>query len=238
MKLDVLVFAAHPDDAELSCGGTILSLVASGKKVGIIDLTEGEMGTRGTVSIRYKEAVAAGRILGISLRENLAFADVFFQNDRTHQVKIIEAIRKYRPEMILCNAIKDRHPDHAKASQLVVQANFMAGLKKIETSIDKKPQEAWRADLVYHYIQTDWIQPDIVVDVSDYWIQKMEAVRAFKSQFFDPAGDTSNTLISSPEFMDMLDARGIELGLSIRVKYGEGFTLDRNVGVSDLSSLL
>jgi bacillithiol biosynthesis deacetylase BshB1 len=238
MKLDVLVFAAHPDDAELSCGGTILSLVASGKKVGIIDLTEGEMGTRGSVTIRYKEAVAAGRILGISIRENLAFADVFFQNDRAHQIKVMEAIRKYKPEMILCNAIKDRHPDHSKASQLVVQANFMAGLKKIETSIDKKPQEAWRADLVYHYIQTDWIQPDIVVDVSNFWTKKMEAVRAFKSQFFDPEGDESNTLISSPEFMDMLDARGIELGVSIRVKFGEGFTVDRNVGVSDLSSLL
>jgi len=238
MKLDVLVFAAHPDDAELSCGGTILSLVASGKKVGIIDLTEGEMGTRGNVSLRYKEAVAAGRILGISIRENLAFADVFFQNDRGHQIKVMEAIRKYKPEIILCNAIKDRHPDHSKASQLVVQANFMAGLRKIETSIDKKPQEAWRADLVYHYIQTDWIQPDIVVDVSDFWTKKMEAVRAYKSQFFDPEGDESNTLISSPEFMDMLDARGIELGLSIRVKFGEGFTVDRNVGVSDLSSLL
>jgi len=238
MKLDVLVFAAHPDDAELSCGGTILSLVASGKKVGIVDLTEGEMGTRGSVSLRYKEAVAAGRILGISIRENLAFDDVFFQNDRAHQIKVIEVIRKYKPEMILCNAIKDRHPDHSKASQLVVQANFMAGLRKIETSIDKKAQEAWRADLVYHYIQTDWIKPDVVVDVSNFWTKKMEAVRAFKSQFFDPEGDESNTLISSPEFMDMLDARGIELGLSIRVKYGEGFTVDRNVGVSDLSSLL
>ena len=238
MKLDVLVFAAHPDDAELSCGGTILSLVASGKKVGIVDLTEGEMGTRGSVSLRYKEAVAAGRILGISIRENLAFDDVFFQNDRAHQIKVIEVIRKYKPEMILCNAIKDRHPDHSKASQLVVQANFMAGLRKTETSIDKKAQEAWRADLVYHYIQTDWIKPDVVVDVSNFWTKKMEAVRAFKSQFFDPEGDESNTLISSPEFMDMLDARGIELGLSIRVKYGEGFTVDRNVGVSDLSSLL
>ncbi|MFT7035636.1 MAG: bacillithiol biosynthesis deacetylase BshB1 [Cyclobacteriaceae bacterium] len=238
MKLDVLVFAAHPDDAELSCGGTILSLVASGKKVGIIDLTEGEMGTRGSVSLRYKEAVASGRILGISIRENLAFADVFFLNDRAHQIKVIEVIRKYKPEIILCNAMKDRHPDHAKASQLVVQANFMAGLRKIETSIDKKVQEACRADLVYHYIQTDWIQPDIVVDVSDFWNKKMEAVRAFKSQFFDPEGDESNTLISSPEFMDLLDARGKELGVSIRVKYGEGFTVDRNVGVSDLSSLL
>jgi N-acetylglucosamine malate deacetylase 1 len=238
MKLDILVFAAHPDDAELSCGGTILSLVASGKKVGIIDLTEGEMGTRGTVQIRYKEALAAGRILGLSLRENLAFSDVFFVNDRFHQTKIIESIRKYQPEMILCNAIKDRHPDHARAAQLVVQANFMAGLKKIETSINKKEQQAWRAEHVYHYIQTDWIQPDIIVDVSTFWDKKMEAIKAFKSQFFDAEGEESNTLISSPEFMNLLDARGIELGMSIRVKYGEGFTVERNVGVSDLSSLL
>ncbi|MFY0654741.1 MAG: bacillithiol biosynthesis deacetylase BshB1 [Cyclobacteriaceae bacterium] len=238
MKLDVLVFAAHPDDAELSCGGTILSLVESGKKVGIVDLTRGEMGTRGTPDERYMEAVAAGRTLGISVRENLAFEDVFFVNDKKHQMAIVQIIRKYQPDMILCNAIKDRHPDHAKASELVVQSNFMAGLKRIETKLDKKKQESWRADKLYHYIQTDWVKPDIVVDVSKFWEKRMEAVRAFKSQFFDPEGDASNTLISSPEFLNMIEARAIELGLSIRVKYAEGFTSDRNVGVSDLSSLL
>lgn len=238
MKLDVLVFAAHPDDAELSCGGTILSLVASGKKVGIVDLTRGEMGTRGTPEIRYQEAVASGRILGLSVRENLAFDDVFFTNDKKHQLEVVKIIRKYQPDIILCNAIRDRHPDHAKASQLVVQANFMAGLKMIETKSKGVVQDFWRVKNLYHYIQTDWIQPDFVVDVSDHWEKRMEAVRAFKSQFFDPDGEQSNTLISSPEFINMLDARGIELGLSIRVKYGEGFTVERNVGVSDLSSLL
>ena len=238
MKLDVLVFAAHPDDAELSCGGTILSLVASGKKVGIVDLTRGEMGTRGTPEIRYQEAVASGRILGLSVRENLAFDDVYFTNDQKHQLEVVKMIRKYQPDIILCNAIRDRHPDHGKASQLVVQANFMAGLKKIETKSKGIVQDFWRVKNLYHYIQTDWIQPDFVVDVSDHWEKRMEAVRAFKSQFFDPDGEQSNTLISSPEFINMLDARGIELGLSIRVKYGEGFTVERNVGVSDLSSLL
>lgn len=238
MKLDVLVFAAHPDDAELSSGGTILSLVASGKKVGIVDLTRGEMGTRGTPEIRFQEAVASGRILGLSVRENLAFDDVYFTNDKKHQLEIVKMIRKYQPDIILCNAIRDRHPDHAKASQLVVQANFMAGLKKVETKSKGIVQDFWRVKNLYHYIQTDWIQPDFVVDVSDHWEKRMEAVRAFKSQFFDPDGEQSNTLISSPEFINMLDARGIELGLSIRVKYGEGFTVERNVGVSDLSSLL
>lgn len=238
MKLDVLVFAAHPDDAELSCGGTILSLVASGKKVGIVDLTRGEMGTRGSADIRDQESAESAKILGLSARENLGFSDVFFTNDRQHQIEVVKAIRNYQPELILCNAVKDRHPDHAKASSLVVQANFLAGLKKIETDFAGKEQSLWRTKNLYHYIQTDWIQPDFVVDVSGFWQKRMEAVRAFKSQFFDPEGEQSNTLISSPQFMEMLEARAIELGLSIRVKYGEGFTVDRNVGVSDLFSLL
>lgn len=238
MKLDVLVFAAHPDDAELSCGGTILSLVASGKKVGIVDLTRGEMGTRGSAEIRDEESAASAKILGLSVRENLGFSDVFFTNDRQHQIEVVKAIRRFQPEIILCNAVQDRHPDHGKASSLVVQANFLAGLKKVETDIAGQVQDIWRANNLYHYIQTDWIQPDFVVDVSGFWQKRMEAVRAFKSQFFDPDGEQPNTLISSPQFIEMLEARAIELGLSIRVKYGEGFTVDRNVGVSDLFSLL
>lgn len=238
MKLDVLVFAAHPDDAELSCGGTILSLVASGKKVGIVDLTRGEMGTRGSAEIRDEESAASAKILGLSVRENLGFSDVFFTNDRQHQIEVVKAIRRFQPEIILCNAVKDRHPDHGKASSLVEEANFLAGLKKVETDISGQIQDIWRANNLYHYIQTDWIQPDFVVDVSDFWQKRMEAVRAFKSQFFDPDGEQPNTLISSPQFIEMLEARAIELGLSIRVKYGEGFTVDRNVGVSDLFSLL
>ena len=238
MKLDVLVFAAHPDDAELSCGGTILSLVSQGKKVGIVDLTRGEMGTRGTPEIRDAESAEATKILKLSARENLKFKDVFFKNDENHQKEVIRCIRKYQPEIILCNAIKDRHPDHAKASEMVVQAVFKAGLKNYLTADEGANQEIWRAKNLYHYIQTDMIQPDFVVDVTDFWEERMKAVRAFKSQFFDPAGESANTLISSPEFIEVLDARARELGLSIRSKYGEGFTADRNVGVSDLFSLL
>ena len=234
MKLDVLVFAAHPDDAELSCGGTILSLVSSGKSVGVVDLTRGEMGTRGTPEIRDDESTAASKILGLSVRENLMFKDVFFKNDEEHQLQVADKIRQYQPDIILCNAIKDRHPDHAKASELVVQANFMAGLQKIESN----SVNTWRASQVYHYTQTYWIQPDLVVDVSPFWEQRMEAVRAYRSQFFDPTGEESNTLISTPEFMKLLEARARELGMSIGVEFAEGFTSDRNIGVSDISSLL
>jgi len=238
MKLDVLVFTAHPDDAELSCGGTILSLASQGSKVGIVDFTRGEMGTRGTPEIRDAESAKASKILGLTIRENLQFKDVFFINDEAHQYEVIKMIRKYQPKIILCNAAKDRHPDHGKASKMVVEAVFKAGLKNYITKNDSESQALWRVDNLYHYIQTDYIKPDIVVDVSLFWEKRMEAVRAFRSQFFDPKGAAVNTLISSPEFIEMLDARGRELGLSIRVKYGEGFTVDRNLGVSDLTSLL
>lgn len=238
MKLDVLVFAAHPDDAELSCGGTILSLIAQGKKVGIVDFTRGEMGTRGTPEIRDEEAAAAAKILGIHTRENLGFKDVFFENDDAHTAEVVRMIRKYQPEIIIANALEDRHPDHGKAAALVKKAVFWAGLKKFETNHEGKVQSAWHIKTLFHYIQTDMMKPDFVVDVSDFWEQRMEAVRAYKSQFFDPTGEASNTLISTPEFMEMLEARGRELGMSIRVKYGEGFVSNRTVGVSDLSSLL
>lgn len=238
MKLDVLVFTAHPDDAELSCGGTILSLLSQGKKVGIVDFTRGEMGTRGTPEIRDEESANAAKILGLTIRENLRFKDIFFINDEVHQYEIIRMIRKYQPEIILCNAVVDRHPDHGKAAKMVVQAVFKAELKNYITKNNNESQKFWRVNNLYHYIQTDFIKPDFVVDVSPFWKKRMEAVRSFKSQFFDPDGDASNTLISSPEFIEMLDARGRELGLSIRVKYGEGFTVDRNLGVSDLTSFL
>ncbi len=238
MKLDVLVFAAHPDDAELSCGGTILSLVTQGKKVGIIDFTRGEMATRGTPEIRDEESANASHILGLTIRENLRFKDVFFLNDEQHQHGIIKKIRQYQPEIILCNAIRDRHPDHSKASEMLVQAVFKSGLENYKTTLEGENQEFWRVNNLYHYIQTDCIKPDFIVDVSPYWEQRMEAVRAYKSQFFDAEGEASNTLISSPEFIEMLEARAREFGLSIRVKFGEGFTVDRNIGVSDLFSLL
>lgn len=237
MKLDVLVFAAHPDDAELSCSGTIASLVAQGKKVGVVDFTKGEMGTRGTPEIRMKEAAKASEVLGLTVRENLGFQDVFFKVDDEHVIKVVEKIRQYQPDIILANAIKDRHPDHGKGAELVKRALFLAGLKKLETTIDGQLQDIWRAKNLYHYIQTDWMTPDFVVDVSSYWETKMESIKAFKTQFFDPDGQSANTLISSSEFMDFLEGRAREFGMSIRVKYGEGFVKDRMVGVSDLSSL-
>ncbi|WP_099598169.1 bacillithiol biosynthesis deacetylase BshB1 [Reichenbachiella sp. 5M10] len=238
MKLDVLVFAAHPDDAELACGGTLLSLAAQGKKVGVVDFTRGEMGTRGTPEIREAESAAASEILRLTVRENLGFKDVYFQNDEEHVLAVVEKIRQYQPQTILANALSDRHPDHGKAAEVVKRALFWAGLQKIETSHDGESQPIWRAQNMYHYIQTDWHKPDFVVDVSEYWDRRMDAVRAFKSQFFTPGGEESNTLISSPEFMELLEARGREFGMSIRCKYGEGFVTDRALGVSDLLSLL
>lgn len=238
MKLDVLVFAAHPDDAELSCGGTILSLIASGKKVGIVDFTRGEMGTRGTPEIRDAEAAAASEILGLTVRENLRFQDVFFKNDDEHVLEVVKKIRQYRPSIILANALADRHPDHGKGAQVVKRATFLAGLKNVKTDLDGVSQENWYIKNLYHYIQTDFHKPDFVVDVSDFWEDRMEAVKAYKSQFFDPSGASSNTLISTPEFMELIEARGREFGMSIRVKYGEGFIADKMPGVSDLTSLL
>lgn len=238
MKLDVLVFAAHPDDSELSCGGTILSLIAQGKKVGVVDFTRGEMGTRGTPEIRDAEAAAAAEILGLSVRDNLGFQDIFFSHDDEHAIEVVKKIRQYQPDIILANAIEDRHPDHGRAASIVKRAFFLAGLKKLETEVDGKPQENWYPKNLYHYIQTEYMKPDFVVDVSEHWEKRMEAVKAFKSQFFDPNGEASNTLISTPEFMELLDARGKEMGMSIRVKYGEGFVCDRMPGVSDLFSLV
>lgn len=238
MKLDILVFAAHPDDAELACSGTIISHVKKGKKIGIVDLTMGEMGTRGTPEIRMQEANASAKILGVSVRLNLRFSDVFFENDKQHQLEVVKMIRKFKPEIVLANAIEDRHPDHPKGAQLVKQACFMSGLRMLETKLDNETQEAWRPKTIYHYIQSNFIEPDLVVDVSDHWEQRMESVKAFKSQFFDPNSKEPETFISSSQFMDLLSARATEFGKSIGVKYGEGFTKDRRFGVRDLFDLL
>ena len=238
MKLDILVFAAHPDDAELSCSGTIISHIKQGKKVGMVDLTKGELGTRGTPETRMQEARQAAGILGLSVRENLGFEDIHFENNKGHQLEVVKMIRKFQPELVLANAVEDRHPDHPKASQLVVQACFMAGLKKIETLQDGSAQTAWRPNAVYHYIQSNFIKPDIIVDISDHWDQRMESVKAFKSQFYDPDSKEPETFISSAQFMNLLKARATEFGKSIGVKYGEGFTVDRNIGVGSLFHLL
>lgn len=238
MKLDILVFAAHPDDAELCCAGTIASHIAAGRSCGIVDFTKGEMGTRGTPELRVKEAEKSARILGLKVRENLGLEDVKFLNDWEHQVEVIKMIRKYRPEIVLANAIRDRHPDHGKAAELVQQAFFKSGLRKISTQLDGKEQEAYRPKKVYHYIQNDYIDPDIIVDISDYWDIKFDSIMAFKSQFYDPNSSEAETFISSSEFMEFIEARARDFGHRIGVKYGEGFTSSTSTGVQNLFNLI
>jgi len=238
MKLDILVLAAHPDDAELGCGGTIIKHVARGQKVGVIDFTKGELGTRGTVETRQAEAKASASIMGLSVRENLAFKDGFFENDEVHQLQVIKVIRKYQPDIVLANAIYDRHPDHGKAAELSFRSCFLSGLEKIETKDNDEHQKPWRPKVLYHYIQSQLIKPDFVVDVSDHWEKKMNAVRAYKTQFHDPASKEPETYISSEGFMKMLDARGIELGHAIGCRYGEGFTVHRTIGINHLNEIL
>jgi bacillithiol biosynthesis deacetylase BshB1 len=238
MKLDILVLAAHPDDAELGCGGTIAKHVALGHKVGIVDLTKGELGTRGTIQTRAQEAADSAKILGISTRENLNLKDGFFRNTVEEQAAVVKAIRKYRPELILANAIHDRHPDHGKGADLAFECAFLAGLSKFETSDEGKVQTAWRPKALYHYIQSQYINPDFVVDVSDSWEIKMRAIQAFKTQFYDPNNNEPNTFISNPGFLKMVESRAQEMGYSIGVKYGEGFTVRRFVGVNSLFDLI
>ncbi|WP_192820940.1 bacillithiol biosynthesis deacetylase BshB1 [Rufibacter sp. LB8] len=242
MKLDLLAFASHPDDAELGCVGTILAHKAQGKKVGIVDLTRGELGTRGTPETRAQESAAATQLLGLDARENLGMADGFFKNDEAHQRLVIAAIRKYQPEIVLLNAIYDRHPDHGRGSQLVSEACFLSGLRQVKT-LDENgiEQEAWRPKAVYHYIQDRMITPDLIVDVTPYWETKVEAIRAFKSQFFTPANEDTGepaTYISSPEFMRFIEARALEFGHAIGATYGEGFTKERHIGVKNLFDLM
>jgi len=236
-KLDILVIAAHPDDAELGCSGTILSQVAKGNKVGIVDLTQGEMGTRGTPELRIQEAKEAGKILKLSARENLKFKDIYFLNDEEHQHKLIEVIRKYRPEIVLANAVSDRHPDHGKGSDLATIACFMSGLRKIETSFEGKNQEPWRPKHVYHYIQNNHINPDFIVDITPYWEGKVKSIKAFRSQFFDPTNQEPASFISDPEFLPFIESRAREFGHRIMTTYGEGFTVERYIGVTDLFDL-
>ncbi len=239
MKLDILVIAAHPDDAELGCGGTIVKHIKAGRTVGVVDLTRGELGTRGTPQSREKEAAESSRLMGLSVRTNLGLPDGFFQNQEDHQRKVIAAIRAYRPEIVLANAIHDRHPDHGRGSDIAYSSCFLSGLSKVET-IDAKgaKQEPWRPNAVYHYVQSQFIAPDFVIDISEEWEQKMIAIKAFKTQFFDPSSKEPTTYISTPEFLDLLEARAIEMGHAIGVKYGEGFVARRWVGVRSLYDLI
>jgi len=238
MKLDILAIGAHPDDVELGCGATIAKEVSLGKKVGILDLTKGELGTRGTPEIRDKEAVKAVEILGVCFRENLGFSDGFFVNDKEHQFEIIKQIRKYQPEIILCNAPEDRHIDHPKASELVMAASFLSGLRKIETHYNGKKQSVWRPKQIYHYIQWKNLQPDFVVDVSGFMGLKEKAVRAYKSQFFDSNSKEPSSPITSKNFIESVLYRAKDLGRIIGVEYGEGFVSSRTLAVKKLDDLI
>lgn len=237
MKLDILAFGAHPDDIELSCGGTLAKEVANGKKVGIVDLTRGELGTRGTADTRAEEAKNASEILGVSIRKNLGFADGFFVNDKAHQLKIITQLRIHQPDIVLCNAIDDRHIDHGKGSKLVSDACFLSGLRKIETTHNSELQYAWRPKLVYHYIQWKDIEPDFVVDISDFIAIKIQSVMAYKTQFYDPDSKEPQTPISSKNFTESIRYRSQNLGRLIGVEYAEGFTVERYVAVDSLFDL-
>jgi bacillithiol biosynthesis deacetylase BshB1 len=237
MKVDTLVFAAHPDDAELACSGTIAGMVAKGKKVAIVDLTQGEMGTRGNADSRKKEAQASTGILGISERWQLNLPDTTFGNSREEQHLLIQAIRYFQPRLVLANAISDRHPDHGRAAKLAEDACFYSGLPKIETFHEGKKQEAWRPSLVLHYVQSDWIQPDVIVDISPYWDIKIKAIKSFKTQFFDPESQEPETFISTPRFLKFIECRARDYGHLIHVEMGEGFTCRRPIGVSDLSAI-
>ncbi|MDO6600311.1 bacillithiol biosynthesis deacetylase BshB1 [Tenacibaculum sp. 1_MG-2023] len=238
MKLDILAFGAHPDDVELGAGATIAKEISLGKKVGIVDLTRGELGTRGSAEIRDVEATNAAKILGVSVRENVGFADGFFTNDKEHQLEIIKMIRKYKPEIVLCNAIDDRHIDHGKGSKLVSDACFLSGLLKIETEVAGKQQEKWRPKKVYHYIQWKNIQPHFVVDVTGFMETKIDAVMAYSSQFYDPKSTEPQTPITSKNFTESIDYRARDLGRLIGVEHAEGFTTERYVAVENLDKLI
>jgi len=238
LKLDILVLPVHPDDAELGCSGTILKEIALGKKVGIVDLTRGELGTRGSAEIRDQEAAESSRILGLTVRDNLELPDGFFENTKEYQLKVIEAIRRFKPEIVITNAYHDRHPDHGRASELVEASAFLAGLRKIETRYNDEVQEAWRPNLVLHFIQDNYIKPDILIDVTNYWDKKIESIYAFGSQFFNPDWENEpQTYISSPDFIAVIEARAREFGKSIGVKYAEGFTSRKILGVDTLFDL-
>ena len=237
MKLDILAFGAHPDDVELGCAGTILKEIAMGKTVGIVDLTRGELGTRGSAELRDQEAAAAAQILGVSVRENLRFRDGFFMNDEAHQLEVIQMIRKYQPEIILCNAIEDRHIDHGKGSQLVSDACFLSGLMKIETQLDGENQKAWRPKVVYHYIQWKDIKPDFVVDITGFTDKKVDSILAYRSQFYDPNSNEPESPITSKNFLESLNYRSRDLGRLVGVDHAEGFTVERYLAVNSLADL-
>jgi len=243
MKLDILAIGVHPDDVELSCSGTLINEIKNGKKVGIVDLTQGELGTRGNAETRYQESANAAMIMGVHVRENLKMRDGFFRNDEEHQLKLIQVIRKYQPEIVLANVLHDRHPDHGRAGQLITTSCFLSGLVKIETNDDNgKPQQRWRPSYVLHYIQDWYHDPDLVVDISDAFEQRMKAIKAYTTQFYNPdpgSVDTSpETYISNADFMEALIGRARMMGKKIGVKFGEGFITEKKIGIRSLDALI
>jgi N-acetylglucosamine malate deacetylase 1 len=237
MKLDILAIGIHPDDVELSCSGTLLVHIAMGKTVGIVDLSCGEMGTRGNAKLRLEEAAKAAQIMGITVRDNLGMADAFFTNDKTNQLEIIKKIREYQPEIVICNAVADRHPDHGRAAALVAESCFYSGLRKIETKHNGINQQSWRPKAVYHYIQDKNLKPDFVVDVSSVIDLKMEAIQAYKSQFYNPDSNEPESPISVKNFLDVVKSKMMVYGRDASYEYAEGFTTNRSIGVRNLFDL-
>jgi bacillithiol biosynthesis deacetylase BshB1 len=239
VKLDLLAFGAHPDDVELGCGGSLAKAVSEGKKVGIVDLTLGEMATRGTPQVRAKESQAAADILGVSIRENLNFKDAFIFNNESHQMKVIAVLRKYQPRVVLCNALRDRHIDHGKAADLVCHSSFLSGLKRVDTQdYQGNKQTAFRPQHIFHYIQWEELSPDFVVDISGFLPKKMEAIHAYKSQFYDQNSEEPQTPISSLNFLESIASRAKNMGRLIYKDAAEGFTTDQLIGVENFDSFL
>ena len=239
MKLDILAIGSHPDDVELGCSGTLISEIKRGKKVGIIDLTQGELGTRGTIETRYKEATDAAKIMGLSVRVNLKMRDGFFVNDETHQLQLIKILRTYQPEVVIGNILEDRHPDHGRGGNLIYDSCFLSGLQKVQTKDETKiDQKAWRPKMLLQYIQDRFQEPDLIFDVSHVWERRMEAIRAYKTQFHDPQSGEPQTYISSPEFIEALTARARLLGKRIGVKYAEGFLSKKHIGIRTFDALV
>ncbi len=238
MKVDILAFGVHPDDVELGCSGTLIASIAQGKKVAIVDLTRGELGTRGSAETRDAEAADAAKIIGVQARENLKMADGFFQNDEEHQRKVITVIRKYQPEIVLCNAPEDRHPDHGRSAKLVSDAAFFSGLRKIETVYQNKKQEHWRPHYVFHYIQDRYLKPDFLFDVSDHFEQKLKAILCYGTQFNSTDNSEPQTYISTPDFLDVIKARALMFGKRIGVKYAEGYLTTKMIGVKNFDAFI
>ncbi len=239
MKLDILAIGAHPDDIELSCSGTLFLHKLKGSKIGIIDLTQGELGSRGSVAIRQQESKTASEILQLDARENLSFKDGFFKNDEDHQRQLISLIRKYRPNIVLASAVKDRHPDHGRSAQLIADAGFLSGLLKIETELDGEPQAPWRPKRIFNYIQDQYIEPDFIIDISAVFDIKVQSILAYSSQFFSKGEDGPKTYISTDEYLNTVKYRNVMMGKKIGVQYGEGFlSCQSHLGLNDFSSLV